>query len=279
MGLPLYSLQFTVYSFGRRFYPKRLTSVGLEPTTLRLRVSCSTDWLTVAPQCVPLLRGWEVGGGGGTLGGAPWCGSGWWWWDSGWWSVGAVWVVVGHRVPLLRGAVWVVVVVVGHRVPLQWRSVGGGGGTVRPPAPWSGGKWWWWWDTASPCSVERCGGAVWVVVVGHRVPLLRGAVWVVVVGHRVPLLRGAVWVVVVGHRVPTPILTSLHWLPINGRSDLKVLLLTYKTLHGSDPSYLKDLIVPYCPSRPLRSSGVGLLVPSALSVEQSATCNQGDGLC
>ena len=57
----------------------------------------------------------------------------------------------------------------------------------------------------------------------------------------------------------TPILTSLHWLPINARSDFKVLLLTYKTLHGSAPSYLKDLIIPYCPSRPLRSSGVGLL--------------------
>ena len=57
----------------------------------------------------------------------------------------------------------------------------------------------------------------------------------------------------------TPILTSLHWLPINARSDFKVLLVIYKTLHGSAPSYLKDLIVPYCPSRPLRSSGVGLL--------------------
>uniref|UniRef100_A0A8C5CK28 Reverse transcriptase domain-containing protein n=1 Tax=Gadus morhua TaxID=8049 RepID=A0A8C5CK28_GADMO len=39
----------------------------------------------------------------------------------------------------------------------------------------------------------------------------------------------------------TPILASLHWLPITFRSDFKVLLLTYKALHGLSPSYLKDL--------------------------------------
>ena len=57
----------------------------------------------------------------------------------------------------------------------------------------------------------------------------------------------------------TPILASLHWLPITFRSDFKVLLLTYKALHGLSPSYLKDLIIPYSPSRSLRSSGAGLL--------------------
>uniref|UniRef100_A0A8C5CCP5 Reverse transcriptase domain-containing protein n=2 Tax=Gadus morhua TaxID=8049 RepID=A0A8C5CCP5_GADMO len=57
----------------------------------------------------------------------------------------------------------------------------------------------------------------------------------------------------------TPILASLHWLPITFRSDFKVLLLTYKALHGLSPLYLKDLIIPYSPSRSLRSSGAGLL--------------------
>ena len=57
----------------------------------------------------------------------------------------------------------------------------------------------------------------------------------------------------------TPILASLHWLPITSRSDLKVLLLTYKALHGLAPSYLKDLIIPYNPSRTLQSLGSGLL--------------------
>ena len=58
----------------------------------------------------------------------------------------------------------------------------------------------------------------------------------------------------------TPILASLHWLPITFRSDFKVLLLTYKALHGLSPLYLKDLIIPYSPSRSLRSSGAGLLL-------------------
>ena len=43
----------------------------------------------------------------------------------------------------------------------------------------------------------------------------------------------------------TPILSSLHWLPIQARSDIKVLLLTYKTLHGLAPLYLSDLITRY----------------------------------
>ena len=33
----------------------------------------------------------------------------------------------------------------------------------------------------------------------------------------------------------------------------------HKILHGLAPSYLKDLIISYCPSRPLWSSGAGLL--------------------
>lgn len=57
----------------------------------------------------------------------------------------------------------------------------------------------------------------------------------------------------------SPVLKSLHWLPIKERSDFKVLLLTYKSLHGLAPSYLSDLITPYHPSRPLRSQNAGLL--------------------
>ena len=57
----------------------------------------------------------------------------------------------------------------------------------------------------------------------------------------------------------TPTLASLHWLPITSRSDFMVLLLTYKALHGQAPSYLKDLIIHYSPSRPRHSLGAGLL--------------------
>ena len=62
----------------------------------------------------------------------------------------------------------------------------------------------------------------------------------------------------------TPVLKSLHWLPVQFRIDFKVLLLVYKCLNGLGPSYLSDLLVPYVPSRSLRSSGRALLdIPSA----------------
>ncbi|XP_077957075.1 uncharacterized protein LOC144406165 [Gasterosteus aculeatus] len=58
----------------------------------------------------------------------------------------------------------------------------------------------------------------------------------------------------------TPVLTSLHCLPVKSRIDFKVLLLTYKALAGEAPLYLKELVTPYCPSRQLRSIDAGLLV-------------------
>ncbi|XP_054865229.1 uncharacterized protein LOC129348587 [Amphiprion ocellaris] len=57
----------------------------------------------------------------------------------------------------------------------------------------------------------------------------------------------------------SPILVSLHWLPVKCRIEFKILLLTYKALNNQSPSYLKDLIVPYYPSRTLRSQTAGLL--------------------
>ena len=58
----------------------------------------------------------------------------------------------------------------------------------------------------------------------------------------------------------TPVLRSLHWLPVCFRTDFKVLLLVFKCLNGHGPSYLSDLLLPYQPSRVLRSSGTGLLI-------------------
>ena len=57
----------------------------------------------------------------------------------------------------------------------------------------------------------------------------------------------------------TPVLKSLHWLPVRFRIDFKVLLLVFKCLNGLGPSYLSDLLLPYRPSWTLRSSGTGLL--------------------
>ena len=63
----------------------------------------------------------------------------------------------------------------------------------------------------------------------------------------------------------TPVLAALHWLPIEHRIEFKILLLAYKALNGQAPSYLKELIIPYCPTRALRSKNAGLLVVPRVS--------------
>ena len=40
----------------------------------------------------------------------------------------------------------------------------------------------------------------------------------------------------------TPLLRELHWLPVRLHVDFKILLVTFKILHGVAPSYLKDLV-------------------------------------
>ena len=62
----------------------------------------------------------------------------------------------------------------------------------------------------------------------------------------------------------TPVLKSLHWLPVSFRIDFKVLLLVYKSLHSHAPEYITDMLSRYTPSRSLRSSSTELLtVPKA----------------
>jgi hypothetical protein len=51
----------------------------------------------------------------------------------------------------------------------------------------------------------------------------------------------------------TPVLRELHWLPVQQRIHFKVLVLTYKCLHGMAPQYLEDLLQEHCPCRSLRS--------------------------
>ena len=51
----------------------------------------------------------------------------------------------------------------------------------------------------------------------------------------------------------TPLLKDLHWLPIAERIKFKILLLTFKGLHDLSPSYIKDLLTPYCPVHMFRS--------------------------
>ena len=51
----------------------------------------------------------------------------------------------------------------------------------------------------------------------------------------------------------TPILYDLHWLPVVQRIEFKILILTFKCLHGMAPSYLSELLTVYRPARTLRS--------------------------
>ena len=57
----------------------------------------------------------------------------------------------------------------------------------------------------------------------------------------------------------TPVLKSLHWLPIRLRIEYKIILTTFKTLNGSEPQYLKDVLQPYEPTRALRSANQNFL--------------------
>ena len=52
----------------------------------------------------------------------------------------------------------------------------------------------------------------------------------------------------------TPILKELHWLPVEQRIIFKINLITSKCLNNLAPSYLKELLTLYRPSRTLRSS-------------------------
>ncbi|KAJ8353678.1 hypothetical protein SKAU_G00212450 [Synaphobranchus kaupii] len=67
---------------------------------------------------------------------------------------------------------------------------------------------------------------------------------------------------------PTPLLRSLHWLPVVARIRFKV----HPGLHCSQksgPSYLQDLIQHYAPARPLRSAAAGRLALPFLCVNGS----------
>lgn len=69
----------------------------------------------------------------------------------------------------------------------------------------------------------------------------------------------------------TPLLISLHWLPIAARIKFKALLLAYKSMTNTAPSYLEPLIQVYTPSRPLRSASERRLVLPAQRGTRSQT--------
>ncbi|XP_053085743.1 uncharacterized protein LOC128317534 [Pangasianodon hypophthalmus] len=65
----------------------------------------------------------------------------------------------------------------------------------------------------------------------------------------------------------TPLLRSLHWLPVAARIRFKTLMLAYKAKNGPAPTYLRALITPRTAPRSLRSSSTARLVPPSLRVQ------------
>ena len=51
----------------------------------------------------------------------------------------------------------------------------------------------------------------------------------------------------------TPILRALHRLPVETHIIFKIIILAFRTIHGTGLSYLSDLISIYYPRRELRS--------------------------
>ena len=54
----------------------------------------------------------------------------------------------------------------------------------------------------------------------------------------------------------TPLLRSLHWLPVAARIRFKVLTLVYAAANKTAPHYLQGIIQAYTPAQPLRSSAI-----------------------
>ena len=69
-----------------------------------------------------------------------------------------------------------------------------------------------------------------------------------------------------------PILRDLHWLPVKYRIVFKVLLLTYRALHGTAPAYLAELLSSYHQTRTLRSSSQMLLCVPKTKLKTYGQC-------
>ena len=57
----------------------------------------------------------------------------------------------------------------------------------------------------------------------------------------------------------TDVLIRLHWLPVEYRSQYKLIFCVFKALSGLAPFYLTELLKPFFPSRSLRSLSTSLL--------------------
>src|SRR4029434_4069808 len=67
----------------------------------------------------------------------------------------------------------------------------------------------------------------------------------------------------------TPLLIDLHWLPVAGRIKFKSLMLAYRVLSGSAPTYLNALVRANVTPRTLRSSSERRLALPSVQARQS----------
>ncbi len=63
----------------------------------------------------------------------------------------------------------------------------------------------------------------------------------------------------------SPVMSTLHWLPIKHRIDFKILLITYKALNGLAPQYLSELLLHYRPPHLLRFQNSGYSIIPRIS--------------
>ncbi len=64
----------------------------------------------------------------------------------------------------------------------------------------------------------------------------------------------------------TPLLHSLHWVFVAARIQFITLVLAYRAVKETAPSYLQAMVKPYAPARPLRSSAIPALTVLSMSL-------------
>ena len=69
----------------------------------------------------------------------------------------------------------------------------------------------------------------------------------------------------------TPILFSLHWLPVRSRIKYKVACICYSFFAGTGPAYLSDMLTPYKNLSKLRSSSDNRLLDNPKTMLNSVT--------
>ena len=62
-------------------------------------------------------------------------------------------------------------------------------------------------------------------------------------------------------RIPLPV---IHWLPVAARIRFNILVLAYRAVNGSGPSYIQDLVKSFTPTRSLCSASTNRLATPSL---------------